>query len=520
VARRILGLDIGSHAVKAVELRQSLRGVEIVQLRTLSLEAPSPGLATELRDFVEVYDLPTDAVVASLAGDRLSTHPLRFPFRDARKIAAAVPFEIDDQTPFELADYVLDWETVAEDREHAEVGVCLAPRAEVALLLETLQDAGLNPRVIEAEGLVLANLAALFDLSGSRLLADIGHRKTTLCLCVEGRPLATRSVPVAGRAFTEAIAAERGLGELEAERVKIEEGVLGGPAGPPSPKGTAVADRLAREIVRTLGAFEPILAHHGGTLQQIDLLGGSAHLHGLDAYLSERTEIATARISMPRGELGQALVAAGDPALFAPATALALRGSARATTRMSFRQDELAHHIDLRKVGRELRWSVALAAALLVLVLGSVVAQTVVRNRRADALEARAQALYQEAFPGSAVPSDPVAALQSALAAAEKRATTLGVYAGNLSALDLLTEISKRIPKSQDVVFEELLIDRQGIRIKGHSTSFGTVDQLRAELQKFAPFAEISVGDITHDTRRGGQSFSVRIRMASEGTTS
>ena len=41
MARRILGLDLGSHAVKAVEFRQTLRGVEVAQIRTLPLDEPS-----------------------------------------------------------------------------------------------------------------------------------------------------------------------------------------------------------------------------------------------------------------------------------------------------------------------------------------------------------------------------------------------------------------------------------------------------------------------------------------------
>ena len=57
----------------------------------------------------------------------------------------------------------------------------LAPRSEVALLIETLGEAGLSPRIVEAEGLVLSNLSSLFDLPGARLLVDVGHRKSTLC---------------------------------------------------------------------------------------------------------------------------------------------------------------------------------------------------------------------------------------------------------------------------------------------------------------------------------------------------
>ena len=35
VLKTVLGLDLGSHSLKAVEFRQTLRGVEAVQLRTL-----------------------------------------------------------------------------------------------------------------------------------------------------------------------------------------------------------------------------------------------------------------------------------------------------------------------------------------------------------------------------------------------------------------------------------------------------------------------------------------------------
>ena len=80
--------------------------------------------------------------------------------------------------------------------------------------------------------------------------------------------------------------------------------------------------------------------------------------------------------------------------------------------------------------------------------------------------------------------------------------------------------MSARIPANLEVVFEELSIERQVVQIKGHSPNFGSVDRLRAELAKYEPFSEISVGDITSDARRGGQNFSVRISLSAEGPTS
>jgi hypothetical protein len=136
--------------------------------------------------------------------------------------------------------------------------------------------------------------------------------------------------------------------------------------------------------------------------------------------------------------------------------------------------------------------------------------------RRATAAEERAHGLVAGVLPDTAQTGSPLAAIQEAVRRAERRADTLGVYRGNLSALDILTEISRLVPANLDVVFEELSIERQVIQIKGHSPSFGSVDQLRTQLAQFAPFSEITVGDITADARRGGQSFSVRISLSDE----
>jgi general secretion pathway protein L len=516
MARRILGLDMGSHAVKAVELRQTLRELALLQMRVLPVSDAPPSLPAELRDFLQTYDLPREFVVSSVAGDRLSTRRVSFPFKDRRKIRAAVPFEVESQVPFDLDDYFVDFEVAAEAEGRTDAVAALVPRAEVALLLESLREAGAVPRIVEAEGLVLANLAAFFPLPGARLLADVGHRKTTLCLCRDGHAIAARTIPVAGHAITQALAGDLGLGELEAERRKVEEGVLGAER----PAARAVLDRLARELLRTVESLEALLPAGDGAagLEEVTLLGGSAHLHRLDEYLAERTALPVRRLAAPTGELGSSLLALGDPLLFAPALALAVRGSMKAATRMNFRQDEFAHRIDLGGVARDFRMPAAIAALAAVLALVGLGTRIALSHRRGDAVERQSLALYQQAFPELPAPPSVIQAMQQAVGQAQGRADTLGVYRGNLSALDILTEISSRIPADLEVVFEELAIDGQVVQIKGHTPAFGAVDRLRAELARYEPFSSITVGDITSDARRGGQTFSMRISLSPPGS--
>jgi hypothetical protein len=378
-----------------------------------------------------------------------------------------------------------------------------APRAQVSELIATLGEAGCSPRTLEAEGLVLGNLAAVFDLPGTRLLADLGHRKSTFCLLVNGRAMAARSVTLGGRMLTEALSQDRACSLADAERIKCEEEILSRRAALPATD--AFLDRLSREIVRTLGSFESVATQAGGDpVAAITIFGGSAQLQGLDAFLSERCSVPTERLGLPMEDHGKGLVAGGPPILFAPAIALGLRGTAQARTHLDFRQDEFAVQIDLGEFRKDFGWTAILAAAALVLVL--------VSN-----LESEMARLYSEALPGQPVPSSALGGLRDAVQSASERAEFLGVYRGNMSALDLLAEVSKHVPSDLELVFEEVNIDRQVIRIKVYAKSFEAADRLGAELAKFGPFAQTRIGSIETDRKRGGKRFSVTISLAPAG---
>jgi Tfp pilus assembly PilM family ATPase len=85
------GLDLGSHSIKLVELRQNLRSIEVGRL--VALPVP-PGMSPldALRDAAGSLGVEGERVVAALPGDRVARRPIRFPFRDRKRIAQAVPF--------------------------------------------------------------------------------------------------------------------------------------------------------------------------------------------------------------------------------------------------------------------------------------------------------------------------------------------------------------------------------------------------------------------------------------------
>jgi len=508
--KNVLGLDIGSHSLKAVETRQSLRSCEAVAVRTLPRRDDETPLPELLGRFIELNHLSSEHVVCAIPGIRLSSRRLHFPFTENKKINAAIPFEVEEDLPIEIDDCLIDWEKIHSDRASADIIATIAPRAEVSRVTEPLLEANAAPQTLEAEGLALANLCALFDLGGTRMLVDLGHSKSTFCVLVDGRAIASRTIAVAGRNITEAIATDRNLDLERAEAAKCESGLSGSGA-----KTQAVVDRIAREISRTLSANEEMLARlGGGPVSELTLFGGSAHLLGIEEALSERTGIPAHRLGLPHEGHGDHLSADGPPLIYAPALALALRGTAQARTRMNFLQQEFAVRIDLSRYRKDFGWTAWLGGIALALGIASFATGTVLEMRQADAVEATVDQMYSEAFPDAPAPDNPIAALRTAVKESNERADFLGVYPGNLSALDILSEISRHIPADLDIVFEDVNIDRQTVRMKCYVKKFESVDRLAAELAKFSPFERAQIGSIENDAKRGGKRFTVTISLA------
>jgi len=515
MTKNLLGLDMGAHSIKALEFRQTLRNLELVQGQVSPSGRDEMSPSESVRHFVELHGFLTDNVTCAISGQRIANRRLDFPFRDPRKLAQAIPFEIEATTPFELEDLVVDWQLVAGERDRGTAAVSIAQKQDVSDFLEVLESAGCSPRVLEAEGLALGNLAAIYDFPGVRLLADIGHSKTSVCLCVQGKPVAGRTVPIGGMAITEAVARDHNIDLEAAERMKCQAGFLEQADSTEAAHAFAVVDRIARELVRSLDSLDPTsgsLISHPDC--EIVLMGGTANLGGIDKFIASQTGVPTRLLAAPDSSPHAELLDGCDPLLFGPALALALRSSSQALTEFNFRQDEFSYRSSYAWLfGPEFRptWGLALVCLLLAGV-GGIVSMRL-ESIRADQLEGQLAAHYTQFFPDQPVPSQPLAAFSQQVASARERASFLGLYGGNLSALDLLTLLSELIPSDLTLKFNEISIDQNVIRIKVAAQNYEAQDRLENVLKSEPVFAAADVSGSAKRLKDGSVTFGLSIPL-------
>lgn len=510
LTKLLLGLDLGSHSLKSALLSEGLRQIERIEVGLCPRPRDPSAAGDALSRLLQGPAAGAEFRIAALPGDRITSRHLRFPFGDARRLRAAVPFALEEELPFDLAESALAWQRISHPGDPGEVIASVCARAEVAGLLESLQAAGAEPRILEAEGLVLANLSQAFELQGSRLLVDLGHRKSVLCRMLDGRAVGARCLPLGGMQLDQTLARDRSLTVEEAAAIKREESLFG-PAASRHPQTGALLDRLASEILRALAMQDE--RPQARAIEEITLCGGGALLDGIEAELARRCGFPVARLGEPRAPFAAAFAALEPRLLHAPALALALRGSRNGQPGLDFRQGEFGFRTDWGVLRREFRVSTALAAGALALLLTNVASSHFIARRQTRALETRSAVLFREAFPDEPLPPDPLQVLSDRLAQAGQRAERLGVYHGNLSALDLLTELSRNVPADLAVAFEEVRIDGPTIRMQVQAKDFQAADRLQAALARFAAFSNARVGSTERDEKRGTVRFGVDITL-------
>ena len=100
---RSLGIDIGRHSIKVVEILANNRNYEITnakEFKILNMETSDQeiDIIQTLNTIAKEFDTETAKVTCSIRQQYVSTRKLFFPFKERAKIHKSLAFELEDKT--------------------------------------------------------------------------------------------------------------------------------------------------------------------------------------------------------------------------------------------------------------------------------------------------------------------------------------------------------------------------------------------------------------------------------------
>src|SRR5438093_656318 len=256
-SRQLVGLDIGSSSIKAVELKSTKAGYELVSfgMETLAPDTvvdgaimDAPQVANAISKIFEAQRIKTKNVATSVSGHSVIVKRVPLPLMTEEELYDRIPAEASQHIPFDIADVNLSYQLLESMDSQMDVLLVAAKKDKILNHTNVLAQAGKTPVVVDIDAFALQN-----------------------CFEVNYEPDARQK--------------ELDLSFEDAERLKKGDQIASVSDEQKQQILRSVSDILTLEIQKTFDFFRATAS--GENIQRISVAGGTARVPGLVDLLRE-----------------------------------------------------------------------------------------------------------------------------------------------------------------------------------------------------------------------------------------
>ena len=291
--KAIVGLDIGSSSIKAVELKKTRGDIEVVHI---GLEPLSPdivvdsmivdsgGVSSAITKIFNENNIKSKAVATSVSGHSVIVKRIPMASMDDSELAGSIQTEAAQHIPFDIADVNVDYQILSDDTSGPQMDVLLVAVKKDKILNYTnvLSLAGKTPAVVDIDAFALQNCYEYnYEPAPGATVAllNLGASVMNINIVKGATPLFTRDVSVGGNQYTDSLQKELDLSFDDAESLKLGNKVGTVSEDAKMPILQQVTEIIVLEIQKTFDFFRATAA--GEHIERIYLAGGSSKVPGL-----------------------------------------------------------------------------------------------------------------------------------------------------------------------------------------------------------------------------------------------
>lgn len=493
---KILGLDITEDSVTAVQVTSGLKGYQITACARVPIEGEQ-GLDEALKGLFQKMDLKSDTYLVPIPGENVSYRNLNMPFKEPKKIRQTLPFEIETTVPFPIEDLMVDFNIIDQSDQNEVLAVSVR-KAYIAEYLAQLQSNGIDPHVLDIR--CVPTVSWLLKQEGTPdngLFLEIGAKKNTMVLYLKRRIVLIRTFSFDGGAIGRIIsnAPDNDISEPStAEHIESS------------------FNSFCTAVQNTIHSFG-WQSKRAIRLEKVFYTGFGALYPETETLLNRFLDIPVEQMNLrgdKRVRVDKNIARIWNPVLMDNALALALRDEKKGQG-FNFRKDEFEikkHYYGLKK---EIRKVLIFSVLILSFLVANLGVDYYSLKKRYDTVDQKITEVFRKTLPDVKRIVNPVQQMKVKLNEVKSSAISFPGIKANQMVVDLLGDISQRVPKSMDVRVTRMVIDPETVRISGETDTFNTVDNIKTGLEPSDYFSTVTITSASLD--RSGKRIQFEIKL-------
>ena len=301
--KNCIGLDIGSSSVKVVQIKETSKGLQLVNFGFEPLPSQTivdgaimnqSAVVDAIRTLRDSLGIKGREVATAISGHSVIIKKIKVPPMTPEELEEQIPWEAEHHIPFSKDDVEIDHQLVGNDATGGQMELLLvaAKKEVVADYSMVIREAKLLPVVMDVAAFTIQNaFEANYTVVPEEAIAiiNVGATLSNINIIAGGTSAFTRDVTVGGNAFTEEIQKRLNVSQEEAEAWKI--GSSGEGVSEVVPQEVeaviaSVADGVAGKFQRSLDFY--LASSSDATITKIYLCGGSAKVPALQKALEAK----------------------------------------------------------------------------------------------------------------------------------------------------------------------------------------------------------------------------------------
>jgi type IV pilus assembly protein PilM len=347
-AKAVVGLDIGSSAVKAVELKPAGKGYKVTAYAAEPVPPDSivdgaiidAGAVSDAirRMFDGNKAFKSKEVCASLSGNAVIVKKITLPVMTESELNESIYWEAEQYIPFDVQDVNLDYQildagTGPDARGSMDVLLVAAKKEKIGDYTSVIAQAGRVPVIVDVDAFALQNAYEVnYGLNPAQVvvLLNAGASAINVNILQGDQSLFARDISMGGNAYTEAVQKELGLPFETADQLKKGIPVDGATFEDAQPVLRAVTETVLLEIQKTFDFYKASAA--SDHIDRIVVSGGASRVDGFRDMLQERFSAPVEEFDPFRSVEWDVKKLGGDPADVSATAAVAVGLALRRVT--------------------------------------------------------------------------------------------------------------------------------------------------------------------------------------------